>query len=168
MNILLISLLVLLGVVTRLVPHPPNFTPILSIALLSGFYFKNRFSIMIPISIMLFSDIFIGNHLTTPWVYSSILIIYFIGQVVLKNNSFKNVIISSIGSSLLFFLVTNFGVWIVGYPHTFAGFSACFVAAIPFYKNTLASVLLYSTLIHGGYLLLLRQYSYQKINWFFG
>ena len=162
MNILLISLLVLLGVVTRVVPHPPNFTPILSIALLSGLYFKNRFSIIIPISIMLFSDIFIGSHLTTPWVYSSILIIYLFGQAALKNNSFKNVIIASIGSSLVFFLLTNFGVWVVGYPHTISGFTACFVAAIPFYKNTLFSVLLYSTLIHGGYLYLIRQYSYQK------
>ena len=91
MNKILIGLLIVLGVATRLIPHPPNFTPILSIALLSGVYFKNRFSLLIPISIMLASDIIIGGHSTTLWVYLSILLIYLLGQFLLKNNFYRNI-----------------------------------------------------------------------------
>lgn len=151
MNRFLIILLVLVGVLTRLIPHPPNFTPVLSVALLSGVYFKNRFSILIPILIMLFSDLIIGGHLTTLWVYSSVLIVFLIGFYMIKEQTIKNVMISSVVGSLVFFFVTNFGVWLIGYPNNLSGFIACYVAAIPFYKNTLLSALLYSGIIHSGY-----------------
>ena len=154
MNKILIAVLILLGIATRLIPHPPNFTPILSIALLSGLYFKNRFSILIPILIMLVSDIIIGGHSTTVWVYSSILAVYLIGQFLIKNQSFKNVMASSVLSSFVFFIITNLGVWVVGYPNNFAGLTACFIAALPFYKNTLLSAMMYTALIHGGYVYL--------------
>ena len=165
MNKILIICLIFIGVMTRLIPHPPNFTPILSIALLSGFYFKNRLSILLPISIMLISDIFIGKHITMGWVYVSILSIYLLGYYLLKSRSLKNILLGSVVSSLIFFIVTNFGVWLAGYPLNFAGFSACYIAAIPFYKYTLLSVLMYSTLIHGGYLFISKKYlSYQDNN----
>jgi len=164
MNKILIIALILLGVSTRLIEHPPNFTPILSIAMLSGVYFKNRFSFIIPISIMLLSDIFIGNHLTSPWVYSSILIIYLIGLYAMKNESFKNIFIGAISSSIVFFVITNLGVWVIGYPKDITGLLACYTAAIPFYKNTFLSVILYTSLIHGGYLYLLKKHiSYKNI-----
>ena len=158
MNKVLIVLLVLVGVATRLIPHPPNFTPILSVALLSGAYFKNRLSFLIPVLIMLVSDIFIGGHLTTMWVYSSMLIVFLIGFYLIKKQSMKNVMISSVVGSLLFFAITNFGVWLIGYPNTLSGFIACYVAAIPFYKNTLLSALLYSGAIHGSVLYFKKYY----------
>ena len=143
MNKLIVLLLIILGVITRLIPHPPNFTPILSIALLSSLYFKNKFSIVLPLSIMFLSDIFIGGHLATPWVYSSIILIYLIGLKFIKNNSFKYILIYSFLSSIVFFIITNLGVWIIGYPLNTTGLITCFIAAIPFYKNTLFGVMFY-------------------------
>tara|TARA_B110000263_G_C15040753_1_gene388451 strand:- start:15 stop:224 length:210 start_codon:yes stop_codon:yes gene_type:complete len=69
MNRILILGLIIIGVMTRLIPHPPNFTPILSFALLSSVYSKNNLGIFVPISIMLLSDIFLGSHGAIIWVY---------------------------------------------------------------------------------------------------
>ena len=89
--------------------------------------------------------IFIGKHITMGWVYVSLFSIYLLGYYLLKSRSLKNILLGSVASSVIFFIVTNFGVWLAGYPSNFAGFSSCYVAAIPFYKYTLSSVLMYST-----------------------
>ena len=147
MTYLLCAFLVLIGVLFRIIPHAPNFTPMLTIALMSGLYIKNRFSILLPILIMLVSDLFIGSHIIAPWVYVSILIIYLIGRLI-KNNAL-NVLLSSILSSILFFIVTNFGVWISGgYLYSFKGLMTCYIMAIPFFKNTLISTVLFSGLVY--------------------
>ena len=146
-NYLLCAFLVILGVVSRVVIHAPNFTPILSIALLTGLYTKNRFIIIIPISIMLISDLYIGSHIIAPWVYLSIGAICLIGYLV-KNNT-SNVVLYSILSSVLFFIISNFGVWFSGgYTYSLEGLVACYIAAIPFFKNTLISTVLFSSCIH--------------------
>ena len=143
----LCALFIILGVVSRLTTHIPNFTPILSIALMSGLYIKNRFIVLIPISIMLVSDLFIGSHITAPWVYSSILIICMIGYLI-KNN-ISNIFFYSILSSIVFFIISNFGVWLSGgYTYSLEGLVVCYIAAIPFFKNTLMSTVLFSFLIH--------------------
>ena len=98
MNYVLCALFIILGVVSRLITHVPNFTPILSIALMSGLYIKNRFIVLIPISIMLVSDLFIGSHIIAPWVYFSILIICMMGYLI-KNN-ISNIFFYSIYISL--------------------------------------------------------------------
>ena len=147
MNYVLCALFIILGVVSRLITHVPNFTPILSIALLSGLYIKNRFIVLIPISIMLVSDLFIGSHITAPWVYFSILIICMIGYLI-KNN-ISNVFFYSILSSIVFFIISNFGVWFSGgYTYSLEGLVVCYIAAIPFFKNTLMSTVFFSFLIH--------------------
>ena len=135
MNRFLVLCIIVIGIMTRLLPHPPNFTPILSFALLSGVYSKNNLGIFIPISIMLLSDMILGSHGTIIWVYSSLFVIYLIGYYFIKNISFKNVLLGSLVASFLFFILTNLGVWIIGYPKTIEGLVACYVAAIPFYKN---------------------------------
>jgi len=147
MNYVLCALLVLLGVVSRIIAHIPNFTPILSIALMSSLYIKNRLIILIPISIMLISDLFIGSHITAPWIYFSILVICLIGYFV-KNN-IHNIFLYSIVSSILFFIISNFGVWFSGgYTYSLEGLILCYTMAIPFFKNTLISTILFSTLIY--------------------
>ena len=147
MNYILCVLLVLLGIASRFIAHIPNFTPILSIALMSGIYIKNRLVILIPISIMLISDLFIGSHIIAPWVYSSILIICLIGYFV-KNN-ISNVLLYSVISSVSFFIISNFGVWFSGgYTYSLEGLILCYTMAIPFFKNTLISTVLFSSLIY--------------------
>ena len=125
--------LVLIGVLFRFVPHAPNFTPMLTIALLSGMYIKNKFGILVPILIMLLSDLFIGSHIMTPWVYGSVFIIFVIGRLIKKNN-ILNLLTCSVISSILFFIITNFGVWISGgYSYSLEGLIICYTMAIPFF-----------------------------------
>ena len=164
MNRFLVLGIIVIGIMTRLIPHPPNFTPILSFALLSGVYSKNNLGIFIPISIMLLSDMVLGSHGTIIWVYSSLFVIYLIGYYFIKNISFKNVLLGSLVGSFLFFILTNLGVWFVGYPKTIEGLITCYVAAIPFYKNTLLSAMIYTSVIHALYLLLHEKFAILKSN----
>ena len=148
MNYLLFILLTFFAAFSRLAPHPPNFTPILSIALFCGISFRNKYIFLIPLFSMLISDYFIGYHSVIMYVYISLLIIFFIGKYLIKENSFNSTMILSLSSAIIFFIISNFGVWIVGYPKTISGFIACYVAALPFLSNTLISTLLFSSVFH--------------------
>ena len=150
MKYLFCVFLILIGVLFRLIPHAPNFTPMLTIALMSGLYVKNRLSILLPIVIMLISDLFIGSHMTAPWVYLSILMIFLIGRLI--KNTALNILLYSIISSFIFFIVTNFAVWISGgYSYSLEGLMICYMMAIPFFKNTLISTILFSGLFYSLY-----------------
>ena len=148
MNYLLFILLTFFAAFSRLAPHPPNFTPILSIALFCGISFRNKYIFLIPLFSMLISDYFIGYHSVIMYVYVSLLIIFFIGKYLIKENSFNSTMVLSLSSAIIFFIISNFGVWIVGYPKTISGFIACYVAALPFLSNTLISTLLFSSVFH--------------------
>ena len=100
---------------------------------------------------MLLTDMFLGSHGAIIWVYSSLFVIYLIGYYFIKNISFKNVILGAILGSFIFFIVTNLGVWFIGYPKTTEGLIACYAAAIPFYKNTFLSTMIYTSIIHSIY-----------------
>ena len=148
MKYLLIVLFLVVGIFMRIMPFAPNFTPLLSIALLSGLYTKNKYFIILPISIMLVSDIIIGNHVTVFWVYTSLAIIFMLGYFV-SRSSYLQILQYSIFSSLIFFTVSNFGVWVTGgYTFDFNGLLSCYISAIPFFKNTLFSTCLFSLSIN--------------------
>ena len=150
MNILLVIILTLFAVFSRLMPHPPNFTPLLAIALYSGF--KNKFLFIIPLTGMLISDFFLGYYSSIIWVYLSLLIMFYLGYILSSKYSFKNLILLSSVSSVLFFVVSNFGVWLGGwYGYDFSGFIACYIAAIPFFHNTLFSTIIYASIFHFSY-----------------
>jgi len=148
LNYLLFILLTFFAAFSRLAPHPPNFTPILSIALFCGISFKSRYIFLIPLFSMLISDYFIGYHSVIMYVYISLLIIFFMGKYLIKEKSFNSTMVLSLSSAIIFFIISNFGVWIVGYPKTMSGFVACYVAALPFLSNTLISTLLFSSVFH--------------------
>lgn len=130
-----------LAVFSRLIPHPPNFAPITAIALFSSFYVTNKFLVYaLPIGVMILSDLFIGFSSITFFVYFAFLIVSFIGTQS-KKPSFLAILISSIS----FFIITNFGVWILGgYPKTWTGLVTCYTMAIPFFKNSLMGDFFYS------------------------
>jgi hypothetical protein len=146
--------LIILSIGSRFFSLPPNFSPIMAVALFSGAFFANKkTAILIPIIAMFISDLFIGLHSTMISVYASFGIIAFIGTK-MKEVSFKNVLGSSILSAVIFFTVTNFGVWVAGwYGYTLAGLATCFEMAIPFFRNTLSSTVIYSGLLFGGFYL---------------
>lgn len=151
-------LIILFAVILRLIPHPPNFVPIAAMALFGGAYLDKRYALIIPIIAMLISDYFLGFHNTMLFVYVSFLLSGFIGLWLRKHKKINNIIAATFCSSLLFFIITNFGVWFVGnlYPKTFAGFIECYIAAIPFFRNTILGDLFYTGFFFGSYELILR------------
>ncbi|HUI31533.1 MAG TPA: DUF6580 family putative transport protein [Candidatus Acidoferrales bacterium] len=156
MNILFALVLVLFAAFSRLIPHAPNFTPVISIALFAGAYLQKRFAFLVPIAAMLVSDLVVGfyNPVSMAFVYGSLLLIVAIGLTM--NNKLSVIKIGgfSLAGAALFFVLTNFGVWIVPnsiYPRTFTGLVECYVMAIPFIGNTIYSALIYSALMFGAY-----------------
>ncbi len=136
----IIALIMVLAAFSRLIPHPPNFTPLTAIALFGGIYLSDKtLAYLMPIIIMLFSDIFLGFSSISLFVYFSFIIISYIG-IKSKKPAIQNIILSSI----VFFIVSNFGVWILGYPKTLEGFVRCYTLAIPFFRNSLLGDLFYS------------------------
>lgn len=143
---IVILLFILVAAIIRILPHMPNVTPITAMALFSGVYFTNKkYAFIVPILAMLVSDIFIGFSTISIFVYVAFILVGFIG-IKSKKISIATVLISSIS----FFIITNFGVWLIGYPKTFAGLVECYTLAIPFFRNSLigdfffAAVMYYS------------------------
>lgn len=145
--------IILLAVVARLIPHPPNFAPIGGLALFSGANFKKKSALLIPLAAMFISDIFLGFHKTIPYVYVSFILITIIGKYIKENPKVINLISASFLSSVLFFLITNFGVWATGtmYQKNFAGLIQSYILGIPFFRNTLISDLIYTFSFFYGY-----------------
>ena len=132
--------IIIIAILSRLIPHPPNFTPVTAVALFSIINFKNKYiAISIPIICLFVSDLILGISLINLFVYFSFILISGIGYLFGKIN-LKSILLSS----LIFFFVTNFGVWLIGYPNTLEGFIACYIAAIPFFGWTVAGDLFYS------------------------
>ena len=147
-----ISLIIILAF-ARLIPHPPNFTPIIAVAIISGYFFKNfNLSVLILLSAMLISDLFIGFYDNIIFVYLSLIVITFIFHKIRSNINFKNLFIYSFAGSVIFFVISNFGVWALGspgvqdiaYEKSLNGLIQCYVLAIPFFGNTFLSTLIFS------------------------
>lgn len=159
MKILINPLLIIFfAVILRLIPHLPNFAPIAAMALFGGVYLNRKYALIMPFLAMFISDIFLGFHSTMIFVYGSFLITGFIGLYLRPHKTLPNVITATLISSLLFFLITNLGVWLVSglYPKSFAGLIQSYFFAIPFFRNTLLGDLFYVGLFFGSYELALR------------
>ncbi len=148
---------VLLAAIARLALHNsiPNFEPITAIALFGGAYLGRRSALALPLATMFITDLFIGfdsisSRLT---VYGTFAAIGLIGMWLKNHRSFQNVVFAAIGSSVLFFITTNFGVWLFSgmYGHTLTGLESCFIAAIPFFRNTLLGDLVFTGAFFGAY-----------------
>jgi len=145
-------LMILAAAFSRLLPHPLNVAPITAMALAGGVYLDKKLALTIPIAALLISDWFIGFFPVLFFVYGSFLVIGLIGLWLKSHKSFLPVFGATIVSSVLFFVVTNFGVWIVGpemYPRTLAGLTECYVAAIPFFRNTILGDFAYTGVLFG-------------------
>ena len=153
----LIALLSAIAVaaVLRLVPHPPNFTPIGAMALFSGAYLGRRgvIAFAAPLGALFLSDLVLGFYHGMATVYFSVALIVILGWLSLQRVSVFRIGVAAVASSVLFFTITNFGMWLFSgfYPRTGAGLEACYVAAIPFFQNTVAGDLFYAALLFGGF-----------------
>ena len=159
MNKLIIPLIIVLLALTRLIPHPPNFTPIIAMGLFGGAYIQNRsLAVLIPIGAMFLSDLFLGLHGTVYWVYGSLLLIAMMGMMLINKVNIRNCTSAALSGSFLFFIITNFGVWFTSgyYPKNIDGILTCYTLALPFLANSMAGSLFYSAVMFGGYELLKR------------
>ena len=154
-RLLVILSAILVAAALRLVPHPPNFTPIGAMALFSGAYLGRRgvIAFAAPLGALFLSDLVLGFYRGMPTVYFSVALVVIIGWLSLQRVSMLRVGAAAVVSSVLFFAITNFGTWLFSgfYPRTLAGLEACYVAAIPFFQNTVAGDLFYAALLFGGF-----------------
>jgi Family of unknown function (DUF6580) len=146
--------MVLAAAFVRLIPHPPNFAPIAAMALFGGAYFTKKWAaFLIPLAALFLTDLIIGFHGTMWAVYLSFILIVMIGMMMIKKKKMSNIFLASVSSSVLFFVISNFGVWLTGpyYSKDIAGLSACYTAAIPFFHYTLLGDLFFVGLLFGAY-----------------
>jgi len=145
-NIYLALGLVVLLALSRLIPHPPNFTPILGMAVFSGAIINRRFiAYLVPLTAMLLSDLYLGFHATMPIIYFSLAVCVLIGTFIEARVSIRNSFLSISLGVLVFFLITNFMVWYGSgmYEYSISGLMPCYFMGLPFVQNTLISSLLY-------------------------
>ena len=146
--------LILLAAASRLLPHPPNVAPITALALFGAVYLDKKHTFLVPMAAMLISDYFIGFYAGIAWVYVSFIAVGFVGLLLRRRRGLLQTAVAAAAGSVLFFVVTNFGVWIssqVSYPHTLSGLLQCYVAAIPFFRNTLLGDAAYVCLLFGAF-----------------
>ena len=150
---------------SRLLPHPFNFSPIAALALFGGARYANRWAAyLVPLVALWFSDFFLNYAYFGSFVpfyqgafftYAAFALIVLLGSLTLKKLSVKNMLFTSLSASVVFFVVSNLGVWVSGtmYPLTSQGIVACYTAAIPFFRNTLTGDLVYSFVVFYGFAL---------------
>ncbi len=146
--------LLVLGIFSRLVVHSWNFTPVIALALFGGVYLKKKqWAIMLPLALFAVTDLILGFHQTMFFTWGSVVLIAAMGLWVKKNKNLKTVLGGGLASAVLFFVITNFGVWLTTgmYPMTIAGLSECFVLAVPFFRGTLAGTFVYGAILFGIY-----------------
>ncbi len=141
----------------RIVPHPPNFAPVAAMALFAGAHVDDkRIAFLLPLAVMFLSDIVLGFHAGMPLIYVCMCIAVAIGMQMQKNIGVLTVAGGALASSVIFFVVTNFGVWLSSgmYPLNAGGLVASYVAAIPFFHYTLGGNLFYAGVLFGGFALI--------------
>lgn len=158
MKFLLPLSIIFFAVILRLIPHPANFAPIGALALFGGAYLNKKYALIVPILAMFISDLFLGFHSTIPFVYVSFLASGMIGIWIGKRRTFNRFVFGTLLSSVLFFAITNFGVWLTTpmYAKTIQGIINCYTFAIPFFRNTILSDFFYLGLFSSSYELVAR------------
>jgi hypothetical protein len=156
-RIIALLLAIVAAAAMRLLPHPPNFSPIAAMALFSGAYLPKRaLAFVVPFGALILSDALLGGFYPgMNFVYLSFGLTVLIGWAVAKRKTVPMIGGAALASSVLFFVLTNFGMWLFSgfYPLTWEGLVACYVAAIPFFQNTVAGDLFFTALLFGGFAL---------------
>jgi hypothetical protein len=168
---LVLIALIALAALTRLLPHPPNFSPVEAVALFGGAYFASRaWALAVPLIAMVLSDLllglkhgglyleyFVSAHFAA--VYACIAVSTVLGFRLRGSVNGPRMLGYALAGSVLFYLATNFAVWLTAspldaHPACYAGLLPCYVAGIPFFQWTLLGTLFYSALLFGGFALL--------------
>jgi hypothetical protein len=150
MNYLKISLGIFLALAaSRFIPHPPNFTSLIALSFYVPAILGTRFIPALVISFFI-TDLIIGFHSITLFTWGSVILIGLLSKFFIFNITTR--ISGSLLGALLFYLITNFGVWLTGnYEFSYEGLKLCYVLAIPFFTNTIISTIFYGLAIEVSY-----------------
>jgi hypothetical protein len=163
-----LSAIIALAALARLLPHPPNVTPVAAMALFGGVYLRDwKVAFLLPIAAMFFGDLVLGVTVygtvllkSQPVVYLCMLMTAAIGRHIQTKRSALTITLATLASALMFYLVTNFAVWAFDalYPKTWSGLVTCYTAAIPFFRNSLVGDLAFAAVLFGGFAALERSF----------
>ena len=177
-----IVVMIIAAAASRFLPHPPNFTPVGGMALFGAAYFAKKYwALLVPFAALWLSDIILNNVVYAQyqegftlmptyaiWTYVALAAMVLMGSKVLRKINILNVIGASIGASLLFFFITNFGAWYADPFHMFAddisGLGVALTAGLPFFWNTLAGDLMYVGILFGGFEMIKNAYPQLSLN----
>ena len=150
MNYFKISLGIFLALAaSRFVPHPPNFTSLIALSFYMPAIFGRKFIPVLMICFM-FTDLIIGIHNTVLFTWGSVLIIGLM-SIHFKNGISKR-ILGSLAGAIIFYLISNFGVWISGaYEYSLKGIIECYTLALPFFAYSVISTIIYALIIESIY-----------------
>ena len=161
---MLAIILVLIGILLRFVPHAANFTPVAAIALFAGVYLNKKQAFIVPLLLMVVSDLFLGMHNVVLFTWGSFILVTFLGLALKKQKSVLGIISGAALSSVLFYVITNFGVWAMGwYPQDAQGLLNCYVMGLPFLRNFSLATFLYTAVFFGAYELIARKVANTKL-----
>ncbi len=156
---------VFLLAIFRFVPHPPNATPIIAMALFAGAVFSKRiYAYLVPLAAMLFSDLVLGFHSTILYVYIAVIAAVLLGSTLKKISVFRLGIIT-ITASFIFYLITNFGAWLHHdmYSQNWLGLIQAYIAGLPFFRNSIIANLMFTYLTFYGLAWLENEFSFPRI-----
>lgn len=156
----MIYIVVLVAVLTRFIPHLPNFSPVFAALLFGGAQLKRRDAIWYPVALLGASDIALTTtlyHMHVGWgqtiTWAGFATVSLIGYRLRKHETVSRIGVAAVVGPTAFFIISNFGVWFAGhmYPSSWSGLTMCYLAALPFYKNSLLATVVYSALLFGGH-----------------
>ena len=156
-QIITVSAIIFALAVFRLLPHLPNVSPVAAMALFGGAYFADkRMAFIIPFVALFLSDLILGLHNSMIFVYAGFALTVAIGFMLQKRVTITNTAFAVVASSVMFFLLTNFGAWMTSglYVKSAEGLMQAYAAGIPFFQNSLLGNAVYAAVIFGGYHLL--------------
>ena len=161
------------SIAVRLLPHPANMTPVGATALFGGAKLSRPWNYLIPLLVLFVTDIFLGFHALMPYVYGSFALSVFMAEKFLKRSvTTRKLVTLATVNSMIFFVVTNFAVWLEGrlYAPTFGGLLEAYAMGLPFLRNMLIGDIGYTLGIFGLYAwaekrLLLQRFDNRLASW---
>lgn len=156
--------LIIIGILFRFVPHVANFTPVAAIALFAGVYLNKKQALIVPLILMVASDLFLGMHNVVIFTWGSFALVALLGWWAKNHKTFLGIVSTSVASSILFYVITNFGVWAMGwYPQTAKGLLDCYILGLPFLRVFSVATLVYTVVFFGAYELIAARVRHTKL-----
>ena len=150
-NLVMPIIMFLLLVLSRMISDIPNFTATIALIMFTGYLIRNKLlSIFVILISQVASDLYIGFYSSMVFVYGAYVVIGIISPIIMNKLNAKSVLLTSLISPSIFYIISNFGVWITGSIYTFniQGLIACYIAGIPFFDESLFSTVIFAITIY--------------------